>query len=124
MGVRMSRNGPFLDGNPRGVIQRATDAAEKDIGEYAAGQVRARLRVVLQHPTGHYMSRIKAEPVGTRWQVTDSGVVYGPWLESGRNSRRTRFRGYATFRRVAAMVNRQARTRAERVIFQYVRRLG
>lgn len=65
---------------------------------------------VLQHPTGYYESRIVAEPISAdQWSINDSNVIYGPWLEglSSRNQS-TRFKGYATFRRVQGRISQKS----------------
>jgi len=48
--------------------------------------------------------------------ITDGGMVYGPWLESGRGG--TRFRGYATFRKVGDWLNKQK----QRVMNEHIKR--
>jgi hypothetical protein len=120
----MSRMGPIVRGQGRSIMQTGCDEAERKLAQEAQRMVKARLNVVLKNPTGFYKSNIAAEPIGSRWQVHDNGVVYGPWLESGKNRRRTRFRGYLTFRKVALLFKRRAKERAEGVLFRYVRRLG
>ncbi|MGV9803926.1 hypothetical protein ACWDTP_38425, partial [Mycobacterium sp. NPDC003449] len=59
------------------------------------------------------------------YEVNDGGVVYGPWLEGtgSRNAPVTRFRGYATFRRVKAMIDRRAPGIAQRLLRRYIGRM-
>lgn len=67
----------------------------------------ANLHASLKHPTGAYESRVTVDRAFTdRADVTDQGVVYGPWLEgvSSRNTN-TRFKGYQSFRRATQLVN-------------------
>lgn len=83
-------------------------AGEVDVAQHAAQQVRARLGLVLRHPTGRYMSTVdvvrSADPY-----VDGNGTVYGPWLEGeGSRNRSTRFKGYHSFRIVAAQVERSS----------------
>ena len=49
--------------------------------------------------TGHYRRSISGQFLGQIARITDSGVIYGPWLEgeSSRNSA-SGFRGYFQFR--------------------------
>jgi hypothetical protein len=43
------------------------------------------------------------------WEVHDSGIVYGPWLEGeGSRNKTTPFKGYRMFRKVATQINRKA----------------
>ena len=50
-------------------------------------------------PTGRWLNSIHGDVVGEMGTLSDSKLVYGPWLEgvSSRNET-TRFKGYATFR--------------------------
>jgi hypothetical protein len=57
--------------------------------------------------------------------VTDSGVIYGPWLEgTGSRNRTTRFKGYATFRKAAQELDRRAFRIAAAMLDRYVRRMN
>lgn len=105
------------------MMNDAAEDAEEAVAEYAYDQVQDRLGVVLKHPTGYYQSKVRYHQVGNRWQVDDAGVVYGPWLEDGKNPRSTRFKGYQTFRRVAQAVNRRAPSITERIFAPVLRRL-
>lgn len=120
----MHRSGPLFDGRAEIIIREADQQVSKEIAEFAEDQVKSRLGMVLRHPTGYYESQIRAHRVGSYWHVDDSGVAYGPWLESGKNRRRTRFKGYFAFRRAAQIVDRRAGEIAERVFQRYIRRLG
>lgn len=53
-------------------------------------------------PTGYAARHIVNRDMGSQHVVTDSGIVYGAWLEGvgSRNFPKTRFKGYAIFRRV------------------------
>lgn len=118
-------NGPLFDGQ---VDRLAADMAEeigRDLGEEGAEMVRAELPNVLQRPTGRYLSGIRSEPVGAGSDVTDGGIVYGPWLEGvSRRNRETRFKGYATFRRVAIALEGRALRLTDPIVQAYVRRMG
>lgn len=99
MGIRVSK-GPDLKG-AAAKIAKATEEISEDGAQEIYDAVRSRLRMVLQNPTGYYESRVMVSNVGGGVEVSDGGVVYGPWLEgtSSRNGR-TRFKGYQTFRKV------------------------
>lgn len=80
----------------------------------------------LQHPSGHYQAHVQVLHHGpAEDQVTDQGIVYGPWLEgvSSRNQS-TRFKGYASFRRATQAVNARAVELCEPVVEQIVRRFN
>lgn len=122
--VRVTRRGPLLDGSAPRHIRRAVDDIEKQVAHYGAQQVDRRLNQVLRKQTPYYRTRIRAVRTGGDWEVDDSGVIYGPWLEgTGSRNKTTRFKGYRTFRYVAQMVDRNADQIAERVLRPYVARL-
>jgi len=62
-------------------------------------------------PTGRWARSIRiTAAIGGLAQVSDSGLIYGPWLEGlgSRNYPVTRFRGYSTFRKVRQEIERKA----------------
>lgn len=62
-------------------------------------------------PTGEWARNIKVTAVaGGISQVTDSGIIYGAWLEGtgSRNYPVTRFKGYFMFRKVLQEIERKA----------------
>lgn len=92
--------GPVFDGQAAAAVDDFLDDASRELAELGVNEVRARLSSVLDDPSGHYRSRIVTDRTTTEWQVTDGGVVYGPWLEgTGSRNKTTRFKGYQTFRR-------------------------
>jgi hypothetical protein len=100
--VYVSLKGPTVEGLAGPMLAVALDAALAEVADYTKYEVSMELSEVLQHPTGYYESQIRSERVSAEaFSINDSGVVYGPWLEgiSSRNQS-TRFKGYATFRRV------------------------
>jgi hypothetical protein len=71
---------------------------KSEVADYGVFLVLMRLGNVLREPTGYYESRIRKERQMNDWIVTDSGVVYGPWLEgTGSRNQISRFKGYRTF---------------------------
>jgi hypothetical protein len=123
MRTRISTRGALFTPRGRIIIRHAESEIKEQVAEYAADQVRERLSVVLKHPTGYYESQVRAHAVGSRWQVDDSDVVYGPWLETGKNRRRTKFKGYQTFRKVSYKVEREARRIALRILDRRLREM-
>jgi hypothetical protein len=118
-------SGPIFDGRADAAVRAFIDAAEDEIGQEGVDMVHTRLAGVLRHPTGYYESKIHTERQHGDTVVTDGGVIYGPWLEgTGSRNRTTRFKGYATFRRVRAQLQARAKPIAERVLPPYLRRMG
>lgn len=117
----MARKGPLFTGKTAAALTAYADQVSYKVATYAEDQVRQRLQQVLQHPTGYYQSRITVDRAGGGYQVSDGGVIYGPWLEGtgSRNYPVTRFRGYSTFRRTRALVDRKAPQIAVELLARY-----
>jgi hypothetical protein len=110
MEVLVNAAGPLFSGEASAMVQRYTQAGGEEVARWADGEVHRTLEQVLRHPTGYYQSQVRVNRVtNDSFAITDGGVVYGPWLEgvSSRNQT-TRFKGYATFRRVAKRVEQRA----------------
>ncbi len=124
LNARVTRRGPLVDGTAPRYVRRAVDDIEKQVAHYGAQQVDLRLNQVLRTQTPYYRTRIQAVRAGGDWEVNDSGVIYGPWLEgTGSRNRTTRFKGYFTFRYVSQLVQRNADRIAERVLRPWLARL-
>lgn len=112
--------GPLFDGGIEREIQSFCTESEIEIAREGAVDVQNALDFVLKNPTGYYRSHIR--PDGPR--IWDSGVIYGPWLEgTGERNRKTRFKGYATFRRVSQELQRKSVDIADRILPSYLRRM-
>jgi hypothetical protein len=74
---------------------------------------------------GYYASQVHAEAAPDGYRVTDSGVIYGPWLE-GESERNMayRFPGYHAFRKICDEMERDADTIAEEIIPPYLERMN
>lgn len=117
--------GPFFNGTADTLVTQMCGAIEKEIAEVGVGVVGGILHQVLRNPTGRYESAITSQPEGGDMKVTDTGVVYGSWLEgTGRRNRETRFKGYAAFRRAAQVLQDRAEAIAQPIVDDYVRRMG
>lgn len=103
--------------NPQAITSDMKEAVELELATEAEKRVKARLDGVLKKPTGYYRSRIVSTRLQGNRGVSDSGVIYGPWLEgtSSRN-KTTRFKGYSTFRMVRQQLDADSVKIAERVI--------
>jgi hypothetical protein len=117
--------GPLFDGRAKQATFEMCLDIERTGADEAERLVLGRLAQVLQNPTGYYESRITTEPSAEGAVVTDQGVVYGPWLEGiGSRNKDTRFKGYATFRRVGQMMAARMPFIARQVAKPYVKRMG
>lgn len=120
-----SSAGPMFDGRAGAAVTAFISEAEKVVAEQGVNQVRNELGIVLRHPTGRYEAGIQTTTMHGDAVVWDGGIVYGPWLEgTGSRNRTTRFKGYATFRRVTQRLQRQAAPIAAGVLRRYLGRMG
>ncbi len=93
--------GPLFDGRATAMTDRAVRDMEHHLGEVGADYVRAELHRVLRKETPYYRLQITSTEYPGRTVINDGGVIYGPWLEgTGSRNKTTRFKGYATFRRM------------------------
>lgn len=108
--VDVSYSGPIFDGRAREALRRLVVDMRETLADRGREMVLENLGESIRHPTGYYESRVRTEARGgLETVITDGGVVYGPWLEgtSSRNET-TRFKGYASFRRAADRLERDA----------------
>lgn len=102
--------------------RRMIIAINDAIAVEGVNRVKARLRQVLQNPTGFYESNIQVERREVYRGVTDGGVIYGPWLEgTGSRNKTTRFKGYKTFRTVKQGLDADAEMLAQPYVDDFVR---
>lgn len=121
MATTITKRGPLFDGRAKAYVRAYVDEAEQQLARTAGDDVHNTLHHVLRHPTGYYESHVTVE----RNEVNDGGVIYGPWLEgTGSRNRTTRFKGYATFRRVAQKLQGKAVRVVEPQTRRLMRRLG
>lgn len=141
--ITVTFKGPLLTGKGGPIFWKHVNNAGQDIVE--AGE--QRLDKVLQpRPAGVYLSVQQARGPGWRsrksnardpsssghyrrningeWsrgahsgRIDDDKVQYGPWLESGKSHRRTRFKGYRQFRQTTQFMNKAKR----KIIEKHVR---
>lgn len=118
-------SGPLFNGEAAAAVQDFCDALEYELGDEGVRLIHEHLRTVLRHPTGNYDRHIRDRSTTRGQAITDSRMVYGPWLEgTGERNRSTRFKGYSTFRIAAGQLDRQAVYYAERIATPYVHRMG
>lgn len=112
-GTTYTATGPLLSSHDGGqhVIDYSLRAMEQAVGKEAVRRIHDRLGHVLKHPTGFYSSRVIGSTRSDGYAVTDSNVVYGPWLEgvSSRNTR-SRFKGYHTFQQIGQQLDHDTET--------------
>lgn len=108
------RTGPLFDGRAELAMGRYCATVEEALAQSAENEIGVRLGEVIQVSTGYYESRIHTERASDGLVVTDTPVVYGPWLEGvGSRNQTTRFKGYQTFRLVTQQLDHEAGPAAE-----------
>ncbi len=116
--TKVETRGPLFDRGPQ-IVDYHVNVMSKDLANKAALAVKfqgqSSFRYEAGPPTGAWLRSIKtrvAAAVGhlKGYEVHDSGIVYGPWLEGvgSRNFPVTRFRGYSMFRKVRDELSRKA----------------
>lgn len=117
-------SGPLFDGRLEAAVARAVEEAEIDIGDEGVNLVRNELSHVLRNPTGYYMSQIQTDRARSGLEVSDGGVVYGPWLAGFSNrNKTTRFKGYSHWRLAKQRLQARARGIADRDVTAAIRSL-
>jgi hypothetical protein len=120
-------HGPMFNGRLERIVKDFCNDWEREYAPKVEDAVQTRLASVLKHPTGNYQRHIRVRADGDGQQVDDDNIIYGPWLEGtgSRNFPKTRFKGYATFRRVAQEMDRRARPDANAMLRSegYLRRM-
>jgi hypothetical protein len=124
-GISRVSTGPLLDGYGSRIAEQLASEITEDLGQLAYDMIRQRLASVLVNPSGYYESRVQVSNASEGTAVDDGGVVYGPWLEgTGSRNGRSRFKGYATFRKVTQEIDARARDEAEKLLDRELRRFG
>lgn len=117
--------GPLFNGQGPSIVVRSARDMEKRVAEAGADMVRTELMHVLRRETPYYRTQITTKEMYGRHVITDGGVVYGPWLEgTSERNKTTRFKGYATFRRMAQKLDRDAPGLVRDRVFRMVRELN
>lgn len=103
----------FSPGEPF-VVQAYLHKAQDRIANEVERKIHAFQSLLFRYqsslPTGYAARHIVNRDLGSMHVITDSGIVYGAWLEGvgSRNFPTTRFKGYAIFRRTTRDVDNRA----------------
>ncbi len=130
-------SGPIFDANQQ-FIDDAAEAAVQELMEDGESRLDEILR---PRPSGVFLSVARAQKgkasvgdyrrgvSGVRRRlhalITDGGKIYGPWLEGiSQRNQTTRFKGYASFRKVKDWLQKRAKKTFQRHVARAVRRLN
>lgn len=120
--VSTSRSGPIFDGRARAAANAYVNRLERQLAEEGRTILLEELDRVLKTQTPVYTTRIKVEDGNT---ITDSRMVYGPWLAGvgSRNYPVTRFKGYDHWNVTRDRLNTRKRGIGERLLRRYTGRM-
>ncbi len=123
-GFDVKGNGPAFDGALEAAVASSLIDAKLAVAKEGENMIRNRLGSVLQHASGFYESQIQTDRIRQNVVITDGGTVYGPWLE-GQSSlnRKSRFKGYKTFRITKRELQGKAPTIAQLRVYGKVQKV-
>jgi hypothetical protein len=126
VGVEVTLAGPIFDGRAEQAVDDFLVEAAEVVAEQGLNDVLNALGGVLRNPTGYYESQIRTDRVSVdRVDVSDGGVVYGPWLAGvGSRNQTTDFAGYEHWQMATQALDGQADRVAEQRLAPYVDRMN
>ena len=74
--------------------------------------------------TGHYRRSISGQMFGQIARITDSGVIYGPWLEGVGSRNGAGFRGYFQFRLTGEYIKKNTDKVKDELLPKYIRKMN
>lgn len=105
--IQIIPSGPLFRQGAAPVRDAIKDSIKDAISE---GERKVKLQLYGGHgvDTGHYRRSVHGDVQSSlHGRVTDSKVIYGPWLETGkRRGVQTRFKGYAMFRNARQQIEK------------------
>ena len=122
----VTTTGPLFDGRAARALDKLADDMTDEVADQGVTDVKQFLDSVLKNPTGFYQSRLQVEQkTRTLALVTDSQVVYGPWLAGvGSRNAASSFKGYSHWRRVAQQLQRNVTRITKPVVRRRVREMN
>ncbi len=133
MPTSVTFSGPLFDGRGPVIVDRMV----RDIASSVTREAGRRVQILGQsmfryadkshhQVPGKWRSNIHPETRGNEGIVTDSGIVYGPWLEGvGSRNSTTRFKGYRMWRTTFQNMDRSGAAEVYRpIVDRAVRELG
>ena len=116
IGFKVEVGGPVFDGRMAKQVETATEKASKAVADEGMRLVKQRLGRSFKEPTGAYLSSVLVDRSVEGFAVTGD-AVYGPWLEgTGSRNDRSRFKGYAAFRRAKDELDKSSETIAGPIV--------
>ncbi|MFE7072711.1 hypothetical protein ACFU96_21775 [Streptomyces sp. NPDC057620] len=120
--VSSRASGPIFDGRAQRVANAYVNRLERQLADEGRSILLEELDRVLKTQTPFYATRIKVEDGN---KITDSRVVYGPWLAGigSRNYPVTKFKGYDHWYVTRDRLNARKQGIGERLLRRYTGRM-
>jgi hypothetical protein len=135
--TKVELTGPLFRGVAPRILRQVTESAVKDLTEAGESFLLLRLRprpagvyktaqqAGKDKSTGHYRRNIQSSVRNLTGELSDGGVIYGPWLEGvGSRNRSTRFKGYFSFRAAKQLVEKRVDRTINQYLGKFVRRMN
>lgn len=103
--VEITLSGPLFDGRAEEAMGQLGDTVMDRVADYAVDEIRSDVRFLAERRTGNYEQNVVVYRTADSRIVSDSWIVYGPWLEGVANrNATTTFKGYSMFRRTVQTI--------------------
>lgn len=119
-------HGPLFDGRASLALRDYSEQVDKELANDLKGKWLNKLNESIRVNRGVYISHVRVQTRSSLVRdVSDGGVVYGPWLEgTGSRNRTTRFKGYRSLRQATDAVEATAEPKAEVILQRYIGRMN
>lgn len=128
-GPLFKAGGPRLEKEVNGAIKQLVQMGEERLVETMrvgpAGVFLSVAQAGEKASSGNYRRNISTKFGNLSALIMDGNLVYGPWLEGiGSRNETTRFKGYASFRRVGDWLNGKSRDILDAYIRRFITRMN
>lgn len=119
-------SGPWFDERGTIAIRDYLDWAQGEVATQGLADVHTNLEETIRHPTPYYETQVNIRREDLDLVVNDRDIVYGPWLEGtgSRNFPKTRFPGYANWRRARQQLAGEVHDLIEPIPERFITRMG
>ena len=135
--TKVELTGPLFRGVAPRILRQVTESAVKDLTEAGESFLLLRLRprpsgvyktaqeAGKEKSVGNYARNIQSVVKNLTGELSDGGVIYGPWLEGvGSRNKSARFKGYFSFRAAKQLVEKRVDRTINQYLGKFVRRMN
>jgi hypothetical protein len=124
-GAEVNLSGPVFDGTAHKLVAAALLEAQSEVAAHGSATLHGFMNATFKNPTPYYETQVVTSSRAGDLVVNDRKIIYGPWLEGiGSRNARTRFKGYANWRRARQETARKLPEIVERVFRPVLARLS